>query len=265
MMAENVMFQEAIDAVRQGQRHRAHDLLTRLLRADQSNPEYWLWMSSVVDTVKERTYCLQMVLRLDPGNATASQGLVLLGVTPAAMTLAPVPPVRRKWNVPLQDVPKKRGLRVIWENPVLRGVFFVILTILLVGLISGGIFGYRTSRAIGNAARRPTKTPGPPPTFTVTPTFIPSGRTTPTPIPRARGSYPLAILLGVSYTSTPVYVNTLTRSSKHIASGSGRWRRETWRLRCSPCSKPGRWIRGRQISSTSSEKSTSNPETAKTR
>ena len=207
MMAENVMFQEAIDAVRQGQRHRARDLLTRLLRADQSNPEYWLWMSSVVDTVKERTYCLQMVLRLDPGNATATQGLVLLGVTPAAMTLAPVPPVRRKWNVPLQDVPKKRGLRVIWENPVLRGVFFVILTIVLVGLISGGIFGYRTSRAI-SAARRPTKTPGPPPTFTVTPTFIPSGRTTPTPIPRREGPTPLAILLGVSYTSTPVYVNT---------------------------------------------------------
>ncbi len=30
-MSENVMFQEAIDAARQGQRIRARDLLTRLL------------------------------------------------------------------------------------------------------------------------------------------------------------------------------------------------------------------------------------------
>ena len=63
-MAENIMFEEAMQAVRQGQRSRSRDLLTRLLRADPNNPEYWLWMSAVVDSSKERTYCLQMVDKL---------------------------------------------------------------------------------------------------------------------------------------------------------------------------------------------------------
>ena len=72
-MAEDVMLQEAINAVRQGQRIRARDLLTRLLRADQSNPEYWLWMSSLVDSFKEQVYCLQSALKLDPGGAISSR------------------------------------------------------------------------------------------------------------------------------------------------------------------------------------------------
>ena len=58
-MADDKMLQEAIEAVANGQRERARDLLTRLLRANQANPKYWLWMSSVVDTTKERVYCLQ--------------------------------------------------------------------------------------------------------------------------------------------------------------------------------------------------------------
>ncbi|UCD41769.1 MAG: ATP synthase subunit I, partial [Chloroflexota bacterium] len=70
-MADDKMLQEAIEAVATGQSDRARDLLTRLLRADQSNPRYWLWMSSVVDTTKERIYCLQKVIHLDPGNRAA--------------------------------------------------------------------------------------------------------------------------------------------------------------------------------------------------
>jgi hypothetical protein len=70
-MAEDVMLQEAIGAVRQVQRIRARDLLTRLLRTNQTNPEYWLWMSAVVDTTREQVYCLQSVLRLEPDNQAA--------------------------------------------------------------------------------------------------------------------------------------------------------------------------------------------------
>jgi hypothetical protein len=73
IMSEDVMLQEAIEAIRQGQRARARDLLTRLLRTNQSNSEYWLWMSSVVDTYKEQVYCLQNVVRLDPKSSAARQ------------------------------------------------------------------------------------------------------------------------------------------------------------------------------------------------
>ncbi len=64
-MPEDVMLQEAVEAIRQGQRGRARDLLTRLLRADSSNAQYWLWMSSVVETPKEQIYCLQSILKVD--------------------------------------------------------------------------------------------------------------------------------------------------------------------------------------------------------
>jgi hypothetical protein len=98
-MAEDVMLQEAIEAIRQGQRSRARDLLTRLLRTNQNNPEYWLWMSSVVDSHKEQVFCLQSVLRMEPGNTTARQGLVVLGALPPGGAVTPVPPVHRNWEV----------------------------------------------------------------------------------------------------------------------------------------------------------------------
>lgn len=206
-MAENLMLQEAVDAIRQGQRRRARDLLTRLLRADQSNPEYWLWMSSVVDSLKERKYCLEMVLRLDPDNRQASQGLVMMGAVPPPPGLAPAAVLRRKWKVAEEDIPKPHGLKAIWANPVLRGAMIIGLSVMLIGLVVGVVFW--TGRASQVRAWVPTVTPGAPPTYTPTPTLIPSGREpTPTLIPLDAGPTPLAIVLNVNYTPTPVYVST---------------------------------------------------------
>ncbi len=73
-MSQDVMLKEAIQAVHQGQRARARDLLTRLLRADQSNPEYWLWMSSLVDSFKEQVYCLQSALKLESWQSIRKTG-----------------------------------------------------------------------------------------------------------------------------------------------------------------------------------------------
>lgn len=207
-MSENVMFQEAIDAVRKGQRIRARDLLTRLLRADQSNPEYWLWMSSVVDSQKEQVFCLRSVLRLDPGNRSAEQGLILLGAGQANQWVQPVPPVRRQWQPVLEDVPKPTGLKAIWANPTLRALAFAGLAIIVIGLIYGGIFGLGNRRRV--VAYIPTHTPGPSPTVTDTPTLIPMTRVVviTTPTPTFIGPTPLWMLLEATYTPTPVYVNT---------------------------------------------------------
>ncbi len=73
------MLTEAIAAIRVGDRHRARDLLSRLLRTDSANAEYWIWMSAVVDTPQERSYCLESALRLDPTNRAATRGMVILG------------------------------------------------------------------------------------------------------------------------------------------------------------------------------------------
>ena len=210
-MSENVMLQEAIDAIRQGQRARARDLLTRLLRIDQSNSEYWVWMSAVVDTVKEQIYCLQSALRLDSGNRTARQGLVLLGALSPEPDMAPVPPVRRSWVVAEQEVPGPRGFQKVWANPALRVLVFAALLLVVGGLIAAGIFGFGQSKKSA-VALRPTKTPGPPPTFTTTPTMIARTRSANavfvTPSPTFAGPTPLWMLLEATYTPTPIYVNT---------------------------------------------------------
>ncbi len=206
-MSDDVMLKKAKKAVRQGQRVRARDLLTRLLRADQSNPEYWLWMSSVVESAKEQIYCLQQVLHLDPENSTARQGLIMIGAVPADDSVTPAPPIRRDWQSELeeQSVPGDQG---IWANPVLRIVIPVGVGIIVIGLILGGIFGFGR-RGSAQLALRPTKTPGPPTTFTPTPTSIPSTLSVKrTPTPTFEGPQSLRLSLGVDYTPTPLYVDT---------------------------------------------------------
>ncbi len=130
-MSEDAMLKEAIDALNKGQRSRARDLLTRLLRIDQDNPTYWLWMSSVVESPKERIYCLENTLRLDPQNMTAQRGLILLGAQPAPDNITPTPIPQRKWTIEKEEPTKKKkestkdtGIKPIVTNPVLRFILY---------------------------------------------------------------------------------------------------------------------------------------------
>lgn len=226
-MQQDYMLKEAIEAVREGYKVRARDLLTRLLRADQTNPVYWLWMSSVVETSREQVYCLNNVLRLDPHNEAARRGLTLIGAMPADQDMHPTPLVRRQWNVAVQDEPPQ-GIKALWANPVIRISFSGTLALVVIALIFAGIFGLG-EKPIAVAAR-PTKTPGPPPTFTSTPTYIGSTRTANkiTPTPPVTGPLPLWMLLDATYTPTPVYVNTPHPISEDYRIGQRAFGRGEW-------------------------------------
>jgi tetratricopeptide (TPR) repeat protein len=78
-MAEDTMFSEAVAAARAGEVVRARDLLARLLRADSANPDYWLWMSAVVDSEREGVYCLRSVTKTQPNHPLARLGLGVMG------------------------------------------------------------------------------------------------------------------------------------------------------------------------------------------
>ena len=94
------MLEQAVEALRQGNRTLARDLLTRLLKVNQNSVKYWIWMSATVDTLKERVYCLETVLKLEPGNEVAKRGLMLLGARPPAKNVRPFPLNRhRSWEV----------------------------------------------------------------------------------------------------------------------------------------------------------------------
>ncbi|MCE1254936.1 MAG: hypothetical protein LWX83_15485, partial [Anaerolineae bacterium] len=80
--SENNMFQAALEAVDQKDVERARDLFTRLIKQNPNKAEYWVWLSSLVPTAKEKTYCLQEALRIDPKSYITRRGLALQGVLP---------------------------------------------------------------------------------------------------------------------------------------------------------------------------------------
>ena len=203
-MADDVIFQEAVDALREGNRTKARELLTGLLKTEQNNATYWIWMSALMDTPKERVYCLQTALKLDPENATAKRGLILHGAIPADETVQPFPLNKpRAWEQKLllaHEKPKPKGWEAVRGSPIFR----LAVVVLLIGVIAAGVvFGY----VIPNANRQalaPTRTPGASPTYTRTPTSINA-----TGQPAAVGTKgPLSELVDIPYTSTPLYVNT---------------------------------------------------------
>lgn len=208
------MLHEAVEAIRQGQRARARDLLTRLLRADPNNVTYWLWMSSVVETAREQIYCLKSALKLEPTNPAVHQGLRLLGAMPAEGEVRPAPPLRRKWKVEVQQVRELGMLGKLWVNPYIRlaalgAAAFTVIVLIGFGVYYQGAWRRRSGPII------PTRTPGPSPTYTLTPTAINETPILPTVMPTFAGPAPLWARLEATYTPTAIYVST-----PHIANES---------------------------------------------
>lgn len=202
----DTIFQDAVNALRRGDKTRAKELITRLLQADQNNAAYWVWLSAAVESQKERVYCLQTALKLDPENSTAKRGLILLGALTPDETIQPFPMNRpRLWEEKLllaHEKPKERGLRVALRSPVAR---LVGLTIVGIGMCIGIYFGFiLPSRGI--AELTPTNTPGPSPTFTATPTLF-GATAVPTRV-FDTGPTPLQDVLQITYTPTALYVVT---------------------------------------------------------
>jgi tetratricopeptide (TPR) repeat protein len=104
------MFNEAKKALRAGQRMRAKDLLTRLIKTDQNNVDYWVWMSASVDTEKEQIFCLQNALKADPNSIAARRGLVLLGALKLEDANLPPPSVLEAIPVTLPGLSSGSGL-----------------------------------------------------------------------------------------------------------------------------------------------------------
>ncbi|HMP43410.1 MAG TPA: hypothetical protein PKA05_23760, partial [Roseiflexaceae bacterium] len=84
---------QGAEALRAGDRARAHDLLSQALRLDPQSEQAWLWLSGAVATDEQRRYCLQRVVALNPDNAAAVRGLAALGgATPPAPAATPARP-----------------------------------------------------------------------------------------------------------------------------------------------------------------------------
>src|SRR5215216_4200690 len=150
MAEDDVVFQEAVEAVQEGKKARARELLTGLLKTDQNNATYWVWMSATVDSTKERIYCLQTAFKLDPQNVSAKRGLILHGALPADETIQPFTVNRPKaWEEKLllaHEKPKPKGWAAVKASPVARLGGFIALGVLLIGALVFGLFQVRTNQ-----------------------------------------------------------------------------------------------------------------------
>ncbi len=167
------MFKEAVQAVRAGQRRRARDLLTRLLKTDGDNVDYWVWLSAAVETEKEQIYCLQKALALDPNSIHARRGLVMLGAMapeqanlPAAPTLDELAP-----NFPARQA--ATHMRQAWASTRVRSLAVVAVSVLALGALIVWV-GTGLLPRLFPAAAVSVVTVTPAPTATATPSETPS-------------------------------------------------------------------------------------------
>ncbi len=227
-MADEVdtMFQEAVEALRVGERERARDLLTRLLKTDQNNVNYWIWMSAAVETAKERVYCLQTALRIDPENTTVKRGLILLGALPPDENVPPFPVNHpRAWEEQLKlahEKPKEK--KPFLSNPLVRLAGLSTVIIALIGVV---YYLFVLPGIPSMIAMLSTNTPGPSPTFTLTPT---AQNATARPSSTYIGPTPLWALLPATYTPTPFYNPTprQPQSGDIFRAASDAYKRGNW-------------------------------------
>lgn len=219
---------EAIAAARIGDRNRAREILSRLLRSDSSNAEYWIWMSAVVDSTNERVYCLESALKIDPTNRAAMRGLVILGsreptdrelsqavkvpkrdIDPIKPALQPAKQeqVEREAEAkpkPTTFLPKRgqRFLRFLTSAAVVAGAALLLAgaIYLIVPRVNTGFFGSASTLPPASPTATDTPLPGTP---TATP--IPAAtRIIRTPVPTEFGLTPLALLIEATATATPI-------------------------------------------------------------
>jgi tetratricopeptide (TPR) repeat protein len=225
------MLKEAIGAVKAGQRLRAKDLLTRLIKVDQGHAEYWLWMSAVVDTEKEQVYCLQNALKADPNSVAARRGLVVLGaLRPEEANL---PPAHELEDLPvtLPSLGPGGGLGVLTRRRNLERLAIggasllavVVVATVVMAMFKLGPFAPKPNFVVVTSTPRPTN---PPPTAAVT--TLPDGACTLPAEPDP--ATPLAVYLCLTQTPTAVPVPTssfLEEDYKSIKTAylNGEWNR----------------------------------------
>jgi tetratricopeptide (TPR) repeat protein len=196
MTTQKEAYQQALSFIHNGELEKARELLGRLLKADRNNVDYWLWLSAVVKTTKERVYCLREVLALDPENEDASLGLRMVGEK--ALEADPA------HHIPLEQVPWKTRLETADEHPIThRGMRSRVALFTLLGIAVFALFGFGVYMAFNPV--KPANT-APIKKWTFTPQ--PTATETATPGPTITGFAPLVLPSNITVTPTILYVAT---------------------------------------------------------
>ena len=166
--------QEAIAAIKVGNKTVGKQLLIETLKADQRSETAWLWMTQVVNTNEERIKCLQNVLKINPHSEIAKKGLSKFQLKQPGQRTGPpkIEKQRSQRPSPVKPTlpPKKKA------SPIL-----VILIIALVVCCGFPVALPVVSNSMRQVGLLPTFTPSPTRGPTSTPTITPIPTSTPRP------------------------------------------------------------------------------------
>lgn len=76
--ATDALLRQGIEALKQGRRGTARELLEKLVNDEPAHELGWLWLSGATDDHEEQIICLENVLTLNPQNERARKGLAAL-------------------------------------------------------------------------------------------------------------------------------------------------------------------------------------------
>ncbi|MFT3891028.1 MAG: hypothetical protein QM730_05290 [Anaerolineales bacterium] len=178
---------QAIAFIKAGNKPAALPILKEIIQADPQNENAWLWLYSCVDDVKQKRYCLQKALQINPNNIHAREALgKLTGLRPSSTQGAV--PVKAKKALPASRRKRNTGENFFyWFIAAGMGAFLFLCMISVLYL-------ERTGQIPAFAAKLP---------------LFPSATLTPSPIPTATAT--------VTPSPLPTSTNTATLSPTGIA------------------------------------------------
>ncbi len=101
-MADNPL-QQGIAALKAGDKAQARRLLGRAIQQNPRDEQAWLWLSGAVDTDREKLTCLKKVLKINPENEKARNGIAALE--------------KRRLSAPSESQPEQPSQFTRWPTP----------------------------------------------------------------------------------------------------------------------------------------------------
>jgi hypothetical protein len=92
-MANEELFQ-AIELVKNNNKDKAYDILSNIVKREPRNELAWFWLSTCVEKVDHKIYCVNQVLEINPNNDAAKNALVTLQQLPQP-TIDEIIPIKK--------------------------------------------------------------------------------------------------------------------------------------------------------------------------
>ena len=102
------LLQQAIEAIKSGDKSTGGDILIKILEADGNNEQAWLWLTQTGLPIDESIECLQKVLEINPNNEVAQGGLKKLQERQARAQKPPA--AKPQPQPPSAEASPKKGL-----------------------------------------------------------------------------------------------------------------------------------------------------------